>query len=45
MIEIIREQMVYIAGSNLEVGCVYKNTTSVPRGLDGDVTPQVSICP
>ena len=42
MIEIIREQMVYIAGSNLEVSCVYKNATSVPRNLDGDDSPQAN---
>ena len=42
MIEIIREQMVYIAGSNLEVGCVYKNATSVPRNLEGDDSPQAN---
>jgi len=45
MIEIIREQMVYIAGSNLEVSCVYKNATSVPRNLaslNSDDTPQAN---
>ncbi len=34
--------MVYIAGSNLEVGCVYKNATSVPRNLEGDDSPQAN---
>lgn len=27
MIEIVRDQVVYNAGSNLEVACIYKNTT------------------
>ena len=27
MIQIVRQQMVYIAGSNLEVSCIYKNAT------------------
>ena len=42
MIEIIREQMVYIAGSNLEVGCVYKNATSVPRGRQDPDSPHAN---
>ncbi len=45
MIEIIQEQMVYISGSNLEVSCIYKNATIVPRNLaslNNDDTPEAN---
>jgi hypothetical protein len=35
-------QMVYIAGSNLEVGCVYKNATSVPRNRHDPDSPHAN---
>lgn len=34
MIEIVRDQVVYNAGSHLEVACIYKNTTGSKASQD-----------
>ena len=53
MIEIVRDQVVYNAGSHLEVACIYKNTTGRDASArrknagnskseaDGDVRPRL----
>ena len=43
MIEIVRDQVVYNAGSNLEVSCVYRNTTGKDRSAGGGPRPQTEV--